>query len=139
MDILKHYPTASSNYNPAKFKAKAAIQEMTHAMQQMGTEHTSFHDHFADVKKRFENVKKAYGGKELDIEVVRSTALDRYVSEGNIPKVMALGHFEMEMVLKAYEEAEVRLGNLQKETARRVEALVGDRGCEDGDEQSFEI
>ena len=118
---------ASSNYNSAKGQALKQIRAMTKAMEEMGNEHVDFHNHFADARKRLEEMKKAYGGKELDAEVIRSTALQGYLSGGNLPKVMAFGHMEMENVLKDFEKEEMRLGNLQKETARRVEALLGSR------------
>ncbi len=111
---------------------------MTQAIKDMGAEHASFHAHSADLNKRLEGMKNDYGGKKLDNEVVRSTALDQYLSEGNRPKVVALGHFEMEKVLEAYEEADKELRGLQGETKRRVEGLVGEYGGEGGDGGSGE-
>ncbi len=137
MDHTKHHPTASSEYNSANAKAISAIKEMTQAIKDMAAEHAFFHAHSADLNKRLEAMKKDYGG-ELDNEVVRSTALDQYLSEGNRPKVVALGHFEMEKVLGAYEEADKELKGLQRETARRVEGLVGEYGGEGGEGGSVE-
>ena len=133
---MPYKPYASSNYDSAKGQALSAIQAMTQAMKDMGAEHVEFHNHFADAQRRLENTKKAYGGKELDAEVIRSIALEGYLSEGNLPKVMAFGHMEMEKVLKDFEKAEMRLDSLQKETARRVEALLGNRDYECGKGQN---
>lgn len=103
MDIILRSPEASANYNSAKADAILALGRMTYAMRKMGAEHTNFHKHFADVQKRLQDMKNAYGGKELDVEVIRSTALDTYLSEGNLPKVTALGHFEVEKALMEFQ------------------------------------
>ena len=127
MSSAKSHPRASSEYNSAKYDALRAIKAMTKAMKEMGAEHIFFHGHDAVLQKRLEDMKEDNGGKELDVEVVRSTAVDQFLSDGNLPKVMALGRFEMEVVLKAFKEEEIKLGKLQKETARRVEALAKDQ------------
>lgn len=113
--------------------AISALKQMTMSMKQMSSENVNFHDRFADVQKRLENLKKAYGGKELDVEVIRSKALDGYISESNLPKVTALGHFEMEKVLKDLEVQEKELDENRKKTVTLVESLVGDRRCTCGD------
>lgn len=127
MNTTKPTSNASSDYNLAKIRALNALKAMTQAMKEMGAEHNNFHQPFTDVQKGLEDLKKAYGVKELDVEVIRSTALDSYLSEGNLLKVTAFGHLQMEKVLKEFEEEEKVLGNLQKETVKRVEALLGDR------------
>ena len=99
----------------------------------MGAEHVDFHNHFADAQQRLKSLKNSNGVEELDPEVVRSTALDPYLSPGNLPKVMAFGHMHMEQALKKFGEEEVRLGNLQKETEKRVQALVNDEDYKSGD------
>ena len=96
-------------------------------MNEMGAEHVNFHKHFTDVQKRLEDMKKTYGGNELDVEVIRATALDTYLSDGNLPKVMAFGHLELEKILKEFRQEEQKLGDLQKETAKLLEILSGGR------------
>ncbi len=102
-------------------------------MKEMGSEHAGFHDHFAEVQKSLEDMKKAYDGKELDVEVIRSKALDGYISESNLPKVTALGHFEMELVLKNFHQQEKELDENRKKTVTLVESLLGDRRCTCGE------
>ena len=128
------YFYASNEYDKAKNSALCSIRAMTTAMNQMGHEHVNFHQHFADAQKQVKELGELYGGIELHAEVVRSTALGPYLSPATVPKVMAFGHMEMEKALKGFEQAELRLSNLEKETARRVEALVENRDykCEDG-------
>ncbi len=138
MDDNTHYPNASLEYNSAMDEAIGAIFDMTQAMKDMAAEHANFHDGFNDVLNDLEMMKKRYGVKELDVEIIRWKALDRHLSKGNVPKVMAFGHLVMERVLKAFKEEEAKLENLQKETARRVEALVKDHGCKDGNGQSVQ-
>ena len=117
--------SASTNYNIGKSDAMNSLFVMSKAMQDMGTEHVNFHEHFTDVQKRLEDMKKRYGTNELDVEVIRATALDKYLSDGNLPKVMALGHLELEKALKDFRNGEEKLSNLQKETARLLERLLG--------------
>lgn len=125
---------APFEYKSAKTKAISALKSMTLAMSMWGREHVNFHDHFDDVQKQLQDMKKAYGGNELHVEVIRSKALDGYLSEDNLPKVTALGHMELEIVLKDFQQQEKKLDEIQKKTARLVESLLGDRGCicEDG-------
>lgn len=96
MSTIQRNPGAPSKYTKAKGEAIWALHNMTNAMRLMGSEHLNFHNHYDDVSKRLQAMKKAYGGQELDVEVIRSTALDTYLSNGNLPKVTALGHFEIE-------------------------------------------
>lgn len=134
MSYHKSYCKAGQDYNTAKGNAIAALQTMTSAMKGMGAEHVDFHDHFADVQKKLQDMKKAYGDKELDVEVIRSAALDRYLSPGNLPKVTALGHYEVEKALKEFQSQEKLLDEIHKKTAMLVESLLGDRRCKCGDE-----
>ena len=129
MNIIKRHPQASRDYDSAKNDAIYALKKMIVSMKQMSSENVNFHDHFAETQKSLENVKKAYDGKELDVEVIRSKALDGYISESNLPKVTALGHFEMEEVLKDFKLQQKELDENRKKTATLVESLVGDRGC----------
>ena len=116
---------ASTNYNTGKRDAINSLRDMSKAMRAMGAEHVNFHKGFADVQKRLEDMKRSYGTNELDVEVIRATALDTYLSDGNLPKVMALGHLELEKALKDFRNGEEKLSNLQKETARLLERLLG--------------
>ncbi|KAF6218230.1 hypothetical protein HO133_006191 [Letharia lupina] len=126
MSTYRRFPQASSDYNQAKSKAITALLEMKTAMRQMTAEHVNFHSHFDDVQKKLQDMKKAYGSKELDPEVIRSTALDKYLSEGNLPKVTALGHFEVENVLKDFQLQKKKLDEIRKQTGELVESLLGD-------------
>ena len=121
------YNLAPSNYNDGKTSVLNNLRLMKAAMREMGAEHVAFHQHFADVKKRLEDMKKAYGGNELDVEVVHATALEAYLSDGNRPKVMAFGRLELEKAWKEYRQEEEKLGDLQKETAKLLEILSGGR------------
>lgn len=127
------YPQASQEYNSAKSKAISAFRVMMWEMEHMGAEHVNFHNHFADVQKKLHDMKETYGSKELDVEVVRSTALDGYLSGGNLPKVTALGHFEVEKALKDFQQQEKALDEIHKKTAALVESLLGDCRCTCGD------
>ena len=130
------YPTASKDYNSAKVTAVKALAAMTKAMKEMGVEHAEFHDHYADARKFFDFLKKGDDGKALRLGFVRSTASDPYLSDGNLPKVMALGRLEIGEALKTLAQEEQRLDELQKETARLVDILVNDYGREEGDGKS---
>ena len=132
-------PQAPSNYTKAKGEAILALKMMTNAMRLMGSEHLNFHNHYDDVAKKLQAMKKAYGGQELDVEVIRSTALDTYLSDGNLPKVTALGHFEIEKALKAFQLQEKELEVIHKKTAMLVENLLGDRRCKCGDEHGARV
>lgn len=125
---------AIEEYNPAKGNAVAALATMTSAMKRMGAEHIDFHDHFADVQETLQDMKKAYGDSDLDVEVIRSTALDRYISRDNLPKLTALGHYEVEKALKDFHLQEKELDGIRKKTAMLVESLLGNRhgACDDG-------
>lgn len=125
----------SHQYYTAKSQAIAALATMTEAMKDMGAEHANFHNHFGDVQKRLQAMEKDIGGKELHVEVVRSTALDRYISGNNQPKVTALGHFEIEKALTKFRLQEKELDEIQKKTAMLVDKLLGDRRCKCGDGQ----
>lgn len=122
VDALK----AIISYDSAKSNAILALRKMTEAMSHMGAEHVKFHSHFDDVQKQLQDMKKAYGGKELDPEVIRSTALDKYLSAGNLPKVTALGHFAVENVLKDFQLQKKKLDEIRKQTGELVESLLGD-------------
>lgn len=124
---------APSGYKTAKDEAISALNTMTEAMRRMGSQHLDFHNHYDDVVKKLQEMKKAYGGQELDVEVVRSTALDTYLSEGNLPKVTALGHFEIEQALKAFQLQERELEMIHKKTAMLVEKLLKDGRGNRGD------
>lgn len=123
----------SFNYNSAKSKAIVALTAMTEAMKEMGAEHANFHNHFGDVQKRLQAMVKDNDGKELHVEVIRSTALDGYISHDNLPKVTALGHFRIEKALKAFQLQEKELDAIHEKTAMLVETLLGDRRCKCGD------
>lgn len=114
------------SYDSAKSNAILALRKMTEAMSHMGAEHVNFHNHFDDVQKQLQDMKKAYGGKELDPEVIRSTALGNYLSAGNLPKVTALGHFALENVLKDLQLQKKQLDEIRKQTAELVESLLAD-------------
>ena len=96
------YLNASSNYNSGKEDVLKNLRTMKQAMKEMGIEHVNFHKHFTEIQKRLEDMKKTYGGNELNVEVIRATALDAYLSDGNRPKVMAFGQLELEKVLKEF-------------------------------------
>ena len=96
-------------------------------MQKMGAEHVKFHEGFTDAQKRLEEMKKKYGTTEFDVEVIRATALDPYLSDGNLPKVMAIGRLELDKAWKEFKQEEQKLDHLQKKTAKLVDDLSGDR------------
>ena len=127
MSLSKPSSRSSTSHNSGKNLVIYNLNVMKRAMREMGAEHVNFHEHFADVQKRLEDMKKAYSSNNLDVEVIRATALDPYLSDGNLPKVMAFGHLELEKVLKEFKEEEEKLDHLQKETARLVEILSGAR------------
>ena len=106
---------------------------MTHDMWQMATEHVSFHYNFTDSRQRLETVKEKHDGRKVDAKVIRSIALDPYLSRENLSKVITFGHMEMEHVLKKFYEEEMHLGNLQKETEKRVQAPMNDEDYKSGD------
>lgn len=131
---IKPNPRASFDYDVAKNKAIDALKSMTTAMKEMGAEHVNFHNHFDnDVQKQLQDMRRSYGGEELNVEVIRSTALDRYISPGNLPKVTAFGHLQVEQVLKDFQRQEKDLDEMQRKTATLVESLLGDRRCVCGD------
>ena len=119
--------TPSNNYNSGKSKVLQNLEIMKQAAQKMGAEHVKFHENFTDVQKRLEHMKKTYGSSELDSEVIRATALEAYLSDGNHPKVLAFGRLELEKSLKEFKQEEQKLDDLQKKTAQLVEALSGGR------------
>lgn len=133
MNTTKPTSRASIDYDLAKNNAIHALKAMTQAMREMRAEHEDFLHHFSDVQKRLEDMKEANGGKELDVEIIWSTALDSYFSEGNHPKVTAFG---MMKVLEEYEEEMMELGKFQNETVKRLEQLLWDRLCKGGNGQS---
>ena len=91
MSLSKPGSKPSTSYNSGKNLVIYNLNVMKRAMKEMGAEHGNFHEHFADVQKRLEDMKKAYSSNDLDVEVIRATALDPYLSDGNLPKVMAFG------------------------------------------------
>ena len=106
---------------------------MATAMERMGAEHVRFHDNFNEVHERVQSMKKDYAPKELDAEVIRSTALDCYLSTSNVPKVTALGHYEVEKALGTFQQQEKKLDEIHKKTAELVDSLLGDRNTGGGD------
>ncbi|KAF6236664.1 hypothetical protein HO173_004955 [Letharia columbiana] len=126
MSTYKRFPQASSHYNQANSKAITALREMQTAMREMSAEHVNFHKYFDGVQIQLQEMKKAYGSKELDPEVIRSTALDKFLSEGNLPKVTALGHFAVENALKNFQLQKKMLDEIRKQTGELVESLLGD-------------
>ena len=127
MSLYDAYATPSKNYNLGKNDVCRNLQVMKLAVKKMGAEHIKFHENFTDVQKRLEYMKKQYGTDELDIEVVRGTALDKYLTDGNHPKVIAFGRLELEQALKELRQEEQKLDDLQKQTAQLVETLSGGR------------
>lgn len=115
MSTTKPAFQAAVNYNTAKTVAIKALDSMTFAMKEMSAEHIDLHTDFDDVQEQLQDLKKAFGVKELHVEVIRSRALEGYLSEGNLPKVTARGHMELD--------------EIHKKTARLVESLLGDRRC----------
>ena len=106
---------------------------MTTAMERMGAEHVEFHTNFIQAQNRVERMKKDYAPKELDAEVIRSKALELYLSPKNVPSVTALGHYEVEKALGAFQKQEKKLDEIHKKTVELVDSLLGDRnkpcGC----------
>ena len=68
-------------------------------------------------------------GKELHVEVARSTALDRYISQSNSRKGTARGHFEVETASKQFQFEEKELDAIHQRTAMLVETLLCDYRC----------
>ena len=128
-----HSSEAASKYQAAQKKVVSALGEMTTAMYYMGAEHVRFHNNFNEAQKRIQDMKKAFAPKELDAEVVRSKALEGYVSEANITSVTALGHYEVEKAFGDFQKQEKKLDESQKITAELVDSLLGGRnkkcGC----------
>ena len=100
---------------------------MKQAMAKMGAEHVEFHEHLTNVQKRLEDMKRIYGDNELDVEIIRATALDAHLSEGNLPKVIAFGRLELEKAFKEFKQEEQKLDELQKKTAEVLETVSGGR------------
>ena len=119
--------TASNNYNSGKTNVLQNLQVMKQAMAKMGAEHVEFHEHLTDVQKRLEDMKRIYGDNELDVEIIRATALDAHLSEGNLPKVIAFGRLELEKAFKEFKQEERKLDELQKKTAEVLETVSGGR------------
>ena len=124
---------SASTYQEAQSKVVSGLNEMIFAMERMGAEHVRFHTNFNEVQTRIQHMKKGYAPKELDAEVIRSTALDRYLSASNVPKVTALGHYAVEKALGSFQKEEKKLDEFQKKTAELVGSLLEDRskkcGC----------
>ncbi|KAM0794812.1 hypothetical protein BDR22DRAFT_967436 [Usnea florida] len=127
------YPNAAPSYQAAQKKVVDALEGMTSAMSSMGAEHARFHSNFNEVEKRIQDMKKAYAPKMLDAEVIRSKALECYLSPTNVPSVTALGHYEVEKALNSFQKQEKKLDESQKKTAELVDTLGGFRnkncGC----------
>lgn len=119
--------TASNNYNSGKTNVLQNLQVMKQAMAKMGAEHVEFHEHLTNVQKRLEDMKRIYGDNELDVEIIRATALDAHLSEGNLPKVIAFGRLELEKAFKEFKQEEQKLDELQKKTAEVLETVSGGR------------
>ena len=129
MSTTKSNALASYHYYSAKTKAIAALKAMTQALTEIGCEHVNFHKHFDDVPARLQEITTAYGKRKLDADLIRSTALDTYLSKGDLPKAIALGYFEIEKVVKDLELQEKELDGIQKKTAIMLENILGDRRC----------
>ena len=136
----KNIPLASDYFHPmaAKYQAAAykvadALAEMTTAMEQMGAQHVGFHANFNEAQKDIQNLKKAHAPKELDAEVIRSIALECYVSETNNISVAALGHYEVEKALSSFHQQMKNLEEIRKKTAELVDSLSEDRNSKSGD------
>ena len=99
----------------------------------MSNEHVSFHNHFNEAQKRIQDMKNAYAPKELDAEVIRSKALEPYLSARNVPSVTALGHYEVQKALDAFQKREKELDEIHKKTAELVDSLLGNRNSKSGD------
>lgn len=132
MSTLKS-PGAVSDYNRAKSDAITALWKMRIAMKQMGDEHVNFHTHIDDVQKQIKHKKEVNGVEELHVEILRSIALDPYLSADNLPKVTAIGHFELERAMKDFRSREKVLDEIQKKTTMLVDSLLGGRRCKCGD------
>ena len=130
-----HYPSheAGPKYEAAQKKVVSGLEEMTTAMFHMGAEHVEFHNNFNKAQKRIQDMKKAYAPKELDAEVIRSKALEDYLSATNIPSVTALGHYEVEKALDKFQKQEKNLDESQKKTAELVDSLLEDSNSKKGD------
>ena len=124
---------AVASYQVAQSKVVSALGEMTTAMEQMGTEHVRFHDNFNDAQERIQTMKEAYAPKELDAEVIRSKALEPYLSATNTSSVTALGHYEVERALGSFQLQEKKLDEIHKKTAELMDSLFGDRNSKRGD------
>ena len=103
------------------------------AMFNLGAEHVRFHNDFNEAQKGIQKMKKAYAPKEMDAEVVRSKALEEYVSATNISSVTALGHYEVEKALGSFQEQEKKLDEIHKKTAELVGYLLENRNSKGGD------
>ena len=105
----------------------------------MAAQHVEVHNRFADVQQRLGTMKKQYGCKKLDVEVIQSTALDINRSLESLSKVMAFRHMQMTQVFQKLEEEERRLNDLQKETAKRFQALLSNRMTKKRMERMLEL
>ena len=117
----------SSNYCAGKNSVLASLETMKQAMQKMGAEHVKFHDNFADIQKRLENMKKTSSDPELNVEITRVTVLDKYLPNVNLSNIMTFRRLELEKALKKFSQKEEKLEDLQKKTKELVELLSGDR------------
>lgn len=102
MSLYNHNSVPSTNYNLAKSEVLHHLHVMKLAIRYMGDEHIKFHDHFTDAQNRLEDVEKTYNVHELDVEVIRETALDKCFSPENLPKVMDFGRMVLEKALKEF-------------------------------------
>ena len=123
MNEYNFHTTPSTNYSWGRSHVLHNLQIMTQAMRIVGDEHAKFQEHFTDVQKLVEDLKKTYGGRELDVEVIRSTALKPYISTRNLPKFIAFGRPGLEEALKDLRQEEKKLDDLHKKTEELVEAL----------------
>ena len=99
----------------------------------MRAEHVNFHKNFNEAQKRIQDMKKEYAPKELDAEIIRSKALDGYLSASNVPKVTAIGYYEVDKALGRSQEQKKQLDESQKKTAELVDSLLGDHDSKKGD------
>lgn len=128
-----HRHEAAFKYQAAKNQVVSALGEMTTAMFIMGAEHVDFQNHFSQAEKRIQDMKEAYSPRILDREVIRVTALKPYLSATNISTLTALGHYEVEKALGAFQKQEKELDEIRKKTAELVESLSEDHNSKKGD------
>ena len=118
---------ASANYYAGKNGVLQSFETMSRAMQIMVDEHVKFHESFADVQKRVENMKKTSRGEELNGKIVRETALGGHLSNGNLPDITAFRRPDLEKAFKKSSEEEKKLEDLQKKTGELLNTLFGGR------------